>query len=64
MIKFPLCHRHRTSDPRCATTDLILFFFTHDALQIADPSSKQDACDIRTLYRPALFLMFHACEKT
>ena len=49
------CHRHRTSDLSFTTTELFPFFFTRDALQIADPSSKQDTCHVRTLYRSSSF---------
>ena len=42
--------KNRTSDHWCATTDLFLILFTHDVLRIANPSNKQDACHIRTLY--------------
>ena len=42
--------KNRTSDHWCATTDLFLILFTHDALRIANPSNKKDACHVRTLY--------------
>ena len=42
--------KNRTSDHWCATTDLFLILFTHDVLRIGNPSNKQDACHIRTLY--------------
>ena len=42
--------KNRTSDHWCATTDLFHILFTHHALRIADPSNKQDACHVRTLY--------------
>ena len=42
--------KNRTSDHCCATTDLFLILFTHDALRIANPSNKKDACHVRTLY--------------
>ena len=42
--------KNRASDHWCATTDLFHILFTHHALRIADPSNKQDACHVRTLY--------------